>query len=145
MIVNDFVGPTKMQWSRRQLEIVNGVLAILPQAYRKQLDDGRIKKIHYSPSRLGMRINDPSEAVESGNIMPLLQEMFEVIEIREYGGTILHLLFENIAHNFLRTDPETNKLLQLCFDIEDVLLELNDIPSDFVLAVCRKPGWESST
>ena len=59
-------------------------------------------------------------------------------EIKEYGGTILHLLFEEIAHNFLKNDPATNRLLQLCFEIEDVLLELNDIPSDFVLAICRK-------
>ncbi len=92
----------------------------------------------FKPSRLGMQLGDPSEAVESSEILPLLKQIFDVIEVREYGGTILNLLFAQIAHNFLSDDPETQHWLQLCFDVEDLLLSLGDLQSDFVVAICKK-------
>ena len=51
-IVNEFVGPARFQWTDRQLEIVNGVLATLPAKYRKHVVDGSIKRKVIKPSRL---------------------------------------------------------------------------------------------
>ncbi len=137
-VLNEFVGPTRFQWTDRQLEVINALLAILPPSHRRRLD-GSIKAHVFRPSRLGMTIIDPSEAVESANILPLLHKRFEVIELRPFGGTILHMLFNGIAHNFLGEDKETQRLSQLCFDVEDLLLSRNEIQSDFVVAVGRKP------
>ncbi len=85
-----------------------------------------------------MILGDPSEAVESSKIRPLLHKIFEVVEIREYGGTVLHLLFSGIAHNFLSEDTETRHWLDICFEVEDSLLRKGDIQSDFIIAVCKK-------
>ena len=70
--------------------------------------------------------------------MPLLRELFNVIEERGYGGNILHLLFSGIAHHFLSEDAETQRLIHFLFEAEDLFLENKDIQSDFVLAICRK-------
>jgi len=85
-----------------------------------------------------MMLNDPSEAVESSRILPLLNSIFYMEEVREYGGTILHLLFNGIAHNFLKEDDETERILRFCFDAEDMLLKMKEIESDFVIAICKK-------
>ena len=90
------------------------------------------------PSRLSMILSDPSEAVESGRILPLLREHYEVTELREYGGAVLHLLFDQIAHHFLDADPRTQRFLDLCFEAEDLLMEEGELASDFVVAVCRR-------
>jgi hypothetical protein len=142
LVASEFIGPTRFQWTDRQLEVVNGILAILPPLYRQRWSDGRIKKKAYRPSRLSMMMGDPSEAVESGCIVPLLERHFEVVERRDYGGTIIHPLFDDIAHNFLsedgeEKDEEARRLIELCFYIEDTLLELGHIQSDFALLVCK--------
>jgi ubiquinone/menaquinone biosynthesis C-methylase UbiE len=137
-IVNEFVGPTRFQWSDRQLEIVNGLLSILPARYRIRWNSSSIKSKVFRPGRLSMILTDPSEAIESSKILPLLHQVFNVIEIREYGGTVLHLLFSGISHNFLSEDDETQRFIDLCFEIEDLLLESEDIQSDFVIAICKK-------
>lgn len=68
----------------------------------------------------------------------LIERIFNVVEIKKYGGTILQLLFKDIARNFLKDDEETQNFIQLCFKIEDELLENKEIQSDFILALCRK-------
>lgn len=145
LIASEFIGPTRFQWTDRQLEAINGVLAILPRRYRKRWRDDGIKERVYRPSRLRMLLSDPSEAVESGCIVPLLKRHFEIVERKDYGGTVIHMLFDDIAHNFLDEagqvkDDEAQHLIELCFQIEDALLELGELESDFALFVCRPPS-----
>jgi hypothetical protein len=71
-----------------------------------------------------------------------LEKHFEIVERRDYGGTIVHMLFDDIAANFVdksgkEKDEEARQLLRLCFQIEDTLLELGELESDFALFVCR--------
>ncbi len=72
MVVNDFVGPSRFQWTDRQLEVIS------------------------------------------------------------FGGTVFQLLFADIAHHFLSDTGETQKLLELCFAVEDVLIDSGELPSDNV-------------
>lgn len=137
-IINEFVGPTRFQWTDRQIEAINGLLSILPAKYKIKWSDKAVKTKIFRPSKLSMILNDPSEAVESSNILPLLQEVFNVKEVKEYGGTILMMLFSDIAHNFLSEDQEAKHFLNFCFNAEDILLQSKNIQSDFVIAVCKK-------
>jgi ubiquinone/menaquinone biosynthesis C-methylase UbiE len=137
-IVNDFAGPTRFQWTDRQLQAVNALLAILPEKYKTHWNSGSVKNRAYRPSRLGMILIDPSEAVESAKIRPLLNEVFNVVEIREYRGAVLHVLFDKIAHNFVVGDEESKRYLKLCFDVEDLLSESGELQSDLIAAVCEK-------
>lgn len=137
-IVNEFIGPDRFQWTARQLEVVNFLLSLLPVKYRIRWNSGLVKSKVFRPSRLSMILRDPSEAVESSRILPLLTQIFDVVEIKECGGTILHLLLADIAHNFLSEEEETNRFLNLFLEVEDLILEAGDLPSDFVVAVCKK-------
>jgi SAM-dependent methyltransferase len=133
--VDEYVGPTRFQWTARQLDAANGLLAALPERYRRTSTG--IKRREIRPSKLAMYLDDPSEAVESAEIMPQLHARFDVVEVRGYGGAVLHLALANISRNFVSTDAETLRLLHTCFDIEDALLESGEIDHDFMIAVCR--------
>ena len=137
LILSEYVGPSRFQWTNRQLDVVNGVLATLPERYRRLWQEHTVKKRVYRPSRLRMMLSDPSEAVESDRIIPTVERYFEVVERRDYGGTIIHPLFADIAANFKGDDPDTQHLLDLCFQIEENLIVLGDISSDFTLMICR--------
>jgi len=43
LIVNDFVGPTRFQWTDKQLNAINGLLAIIPEKYKKEWEEASIK------------------------------------------------------------------------------------------------------
>jgi ubiquinone/menaquinone biosynthesis C-methylase UbiE len=138
LLFNEFTGPSRFQWTDRQLEAVNGLLAVMPRRYRVRWRSRSVKRVVHRPGRLGMILYDPSEAVESSRILPLVTELFDVVELKGYGGTVLQLLFNDIAHNFLVKDAETERLLRIYFDAEDELLRSGRLESDFVVGVCRR-------
>ncbi|KAI9132389.1 class I SAM-dependent methyltransferase [Acaryochloris sp. CCMEE 5410] len=137
-ILNEFVGPTRFQWTNRQLELVNSILSIFPERFKTLWHSNLLKPKVIKHSQLSMVLRDPSEAIESANILPLLKEIFEVVELKGYGGSILHLLLGGIAHHFLNPDDEAKELLRLCFELEDFLIRTGEIDHDFMVAVCYK-------
>ncbi|MFA6469626.1 MAG: class I SAM-dependent methyltransferase [Bacteroidota bacterium] len=137
LIVNEYVGPARFQWTDRQLDIVNELLSTIPESYRKRISRDAVKTKEYRPGRLTMYVSDPSEAVESDKIERRLFERFDVIEKKEYGGTLLQLLFKDIAGNFIRNDHKTKELLKEIFTAEDKALSTGDVKSDFALFIAR--------
>jgi ubiquinone/menaquinone biosynthesis C-methylase UbiE len=137
-IINEFVGPDKFQWTDRQLGIANNLLSLMPNKYKIKHYDKKVRRKIYRPGLLRMRIYDPSEAIESSRIVPLANQIFDVIEDRNYGGTILQILFQDIANNFMNDDEETIALLQLICDLEDWLIRTKEIESDYRFMACKK-------
>ncbi len=138
LIVNEFMGPTRFQWTTSQLAEINRLLAVLPRKYLTEWGRRTRKSKVWRPSRLKMILTDPSEAIESSMIMPLLNSLFDVEEKRGFGGNVLHQLLAQIAHNFLSQDEETRHQLRMCFKAEDNFLTRPGIESDFVVMICRK-------
>jgi SAM-dependent methyltransferase len=137
LVVNDFVGPSRFQWTDAQLEEVRRFLAVIPENYRRRWQDGREKTRVYRPGRLSMWVSDPSEAAESSLILPALRERFDLLEVKDLGGTILHLLFKDIAHHYTSPDAEARRILAETFRAEDEALRTGRLPSDFVFVVAR--------
>ncbi len=133
-VVDEFVGPTRFQWTDRQLDAANALLATLPPE-RRRTTDGRIKQRVVRPSRLSMVLDDPSEAVDAAALLPGIRRLFDVVEERPYGGSVLHIALSGISHNFLDQDAETLALLDKCFAAEDEALP--EVGHDFTALVCR--------
>jgi 2-polyprenyl-3-methyl-5-hydroxy-6-metoxy-1,4-benzoquinol methylase len=133
LIMDEYVGPSRFQWTSGQMRAANALLGALPEGHRTQ-DGGKIKRRVVRPSRLSMRLDDPSEAVESSSLMPALHRHFAILEEHPYGG-ILHLALHGIAHNFLaEDDPRTGQALGRCLAAEDQALAR--LGHDFTYAVC---------
>ncbi len=131
LAIDDFVGPSRYQWTDRQIDAINHVLETLPERYRTLWESDELKKPIFRPSLLRMRLLDPSEAAESSDILPLVRDHFDVVEIRPYGGSLLHFLLSGISHHFADDDPLAARVLHACFEIEDALLESGELASDF--------------
>jgi len=124
------------------MEIINGLLMILPNDYKKKFFNNKIKHRVYRPGRLTMYLSDPSEAVESNLIEECLSKNFEIVERKIYGGAILQNLFKDIAHNFINEEQKTKNLIQLIFNVEDEMMRRGEISSDFIFFVCKKQNKE---
>jgi len=86
-----------------------------------------------------MTAADPTEAIRSQDILPEMEKRFDIVEKIDFGGTLLHLVLDDIAGNF-SDSPEDIAYLQMLFDEEQRLLKNGEISSDFTLIVARNRG-----
>jgi len=136
LLVDEFVGPRRFQWTDQQLAFCDAILMALPEKYRRTLCGPAIKTRHYRAGELLMWLNDPSEAIESDRIESELARQFNITQRLDYGGTISHLVFQDIAHHFATEDPDAQRWGKIILDTEDALLYLGLIKSDFSCMVC---------
>ncbi len=135
LVINEYVGKNRMQYSSEQIKEINKGLALIPRKYRNILGTGLYKNRYYGSGILRMYIADPSECVDSESILPAIHSKFTTVIERPYGGNILMSCLKDIAHHFLETDPERLKILEELMALEDDWLKSNQ--SDFVFGVYR--------
>ena len=129
-----------MQWTDVQMAICNRLLDALPLHLRGDLT--RLPEQVAKPAVARMSIADwlrcdPSECVRSADIITVLERSFEILERRDFGGTILQKMLENIAGNFLQDDEDHNTIVRLLIAFESILIEQHIVPSDFTTIIAR--------
>ena len=137
LIIFEYAGPQRLQWTKSQLDFSNKLLNEIPEKYKIRLNSNSIKRRIYRPGLWRMLLVDASEAIDSESIIPSIHKHFKIIEEKKIGWDILHLLFKDIAHNFLNKDEETQLLLSYLFEQEDKYLFLNGT-SDAVFGIYQK-------
>jgi 2-polyprenyl-3-methyl-5-hydroxy-6-metoxy-1,4-benzoquinol methylase len=142
LYVNEYVGPRKWQWTENQLAAANRILERIPKKYRRKTNGFFLRRA-WKPGLLRMFLSDPSEAVESDMIIPLLDTYFERVEFIPLGGSLTQLVFGKIAHNFQSADEEAREIIEMVLAEEERLISEKQISSDFLCAVYRKPDAES--
>ncbi|MCB0045455.1 MAG: class I SAM-dependent methyltransferase [Caldilineaceae bacterium] len=95
---------------------------------------GLEKSCAFLPTERSVISVDPSEAVHSAEIVPVLKDYFEIVEYKSLGGTILQFLLADIAGNFEQNEA-SESLLQMLYTIEDTLIETGYLDSDFAYIV----------
>jgi|SRR3989338_2714214 len=137
-ILLEFVGPSQFQFPDKVVSIINEILDILPLYYKKNAVTGKFKESYEKPSIEYMNKNDPSESIRSAEIIPLLSRYFTIIEKKDYGGTILHMLLQEIISNFNHDDFRDVAILKLLILLEGILIRNKVIDSDFSFIVAKK-------
>ena len=123
LLINEYVGPNRLQWSKKQLHLVNDLLQTrIPVKYRRRYKSRLIKNHISGPGVLRMVFSDPSEAVDSESIVPALRKGFTPLEETNLGGNILMILLKDIAHHFTGDDPQAMLILDDLMKIEDDFL-----------------------
>jgi ubiquinone/menaquinone biosynthesis C-methylase UbiE len=138
LIVDEFVGPRRFQWTPEQLAMADGLLLSIPARYRRFPNSQRTKNRNLRAGAALMWLNDPSEAVESDAITPEVTSQFSVIARRDYGGTISQLVFQDIAHHFVADDGENIAWANRILDAEEYVIEKGILPSDFAAFICKR-------
>jgi len=129
--LNEYVGPTRFQWTEAQLRLINGYLGSLPD-HLLQTPNGRKSPV-VRPTIEQMLAMDPTEAVRSSEIREVVAQHFTISEDRSCGGTLLHIGLAEIAQNFDPDNVEDAAHLQRFFDLEDEMMANGTIGSDFAV------------
>jgi SAM-dependent methyltransferase len=144
LVLNEFVGPDRFQWSDLQLSLATHAIRSLPFRLRRNRDIRIWKRFakpwvwrakRWTPEKMA-RV-DPSESVRSSEIPRLAAERFAVQSQIGYGGTLLALILNNIVGNFTDAPEDIRILKELAAD-EDRRMREGSLPSDYALIVARR-------
>ena len=138
-VLDEFVGPVRFQWTDTQLALIRHILGIMPRHLRIYANGMEKNEEGRSTVEEVIRFC-PSEAIRSDEIVPLFYKTFDVVHHNQLGGTIQHLLYSGIIHNFPDNDPATDHLIDSIAALESAFIDHGVIPSDFALLIGRKPA-----
>jgi 2-polyprenyl-3-methyl-5-hydroxy-6-metoxy-1,4-benzoquinol methylase len=137
-VVYEYIGPSQMQFPRRDLQLADIFLKLIPDRYRHMRREEGIK--HEAP-RLSLEImnsTDPSEGIRASEIVPLIASRFEIKHFRYIGGTLLFLVFNEIAGNFNENTAEIMPLVKALIALDNFLIDNKVLPSYHVYLICQK-------
>jgi hypothetical protein len=137
-VVYEYIGPSQMQFPRRDLELADAFLNAIPERYRSMRRLKGIKKHALRLSLDAMNSSDPSESIRASEIVPLTASRFELRHFRYVGGTLLLLIFSEIAGNFTQDDAEIMPLVKALIVLDNFLIDNKVLPSYHVYMVCEK-------
>lgn len=141
-VLVEFVGPNRFQWTQQQCDLINGALAVLDPQYLK---DGKLLTLSAPPIEEMLRI-DPSEAVRSEDILPLLRERFHVEYEQPFNGTLMHMLFPLMNGDISNTgDKGYDTTIRLLLYFEGVLVRTGVLRPDFTFMICRPRSQAEKT
>ncbi len=139
LFISEYVGPNRFDFPARELEIMRAAFKLLPESHRVSLavPDQRVVLAEPAlPVPAEVARADPSESVRSADILGLIPRYFEVIELSNLGGAILHFGLSNIVGNF-GPDAASRRLLEMLFRIEDDLTEVGELSTHFAFVVAK--------
>ena len=136
LLVNEYVGPNRFQYSDDVLTIMNELLRCLPERLRRGALEPRVYDVRTRPTVEEMLASDPTEAVRAEEVVPQLSSRFTILDRRDLGGTLLQHLLHDIAQNFRWDDPRERAMIELLCTIEWALVPR--IGSDFAIFAAAK-------
>jgi SAM-dependent methyltransferase len=132
LLALEYVGPTRFQWSDRQIEEANRVLARLPGRLKPGRSVAKRHEVRY------MLLEDPSEAVRSAEILPLLPERgFRVDTCLGLGGSLLQPVLSYNINAFAKDRLDDMAWLRWIFDEESRLIAEGVLGDDFAAFVAK--------
>lgn len=136
LIINEYVGPTRLQHPSHQIKAINQALSKIPNKYRRRFQTNWLKKSYSGSGLFRMILADPSECIDSEQILPTIHKHFTPIIKRPYGGNLLMHVLKDISHHFVNLNPEKTEILRQLFEEEDQYLKSNS--SDFIFGIYQK-------
>lgn len=140
LVLNEYVGPSRFQYSDDVDRAINALLHVLPPRLRRSTLHGDLYDRRARPTVDQMIASDPSESVRSSELLARFGKRFDFMERRNIGGTILQHLLYDIVANFQFEDVRDRSILELLCATDAMLVDTGVVPCDFVIAAARKRG-----
>ena len=137
MFNEEYVGPARNQYSDQHLKHMLEVMSDLPEKFRTKVKFLR-------PPLENFRV-EPSEAIHSDLILPLIPKYFDVVYQRNLNGGIAYQLLHNNIQEFEDySNTESVKWLEYLLKQDVVYTDDGRVPILFWYGVC-KPKTELDT
>jgi SAM-dependent methyltransferase len=138
LIYDEYIGPDHHIYDDHVLALMNRIDECLAPDYRWDSLANHRRTAVPKPSMEFMLQHDPSEGVHASQILPLTYQYFDVIDRRDYGGSVMRPFFTGILRNFDWEDPKDQTVGRLVALLERLMIEAGTIPSYQTFLVARR-------
>ena len=135
--INEYVGPSRWQFTTAQMVITNGLLRLMPARLKRRIGDAPPKQRISRPTVEQMVAMDPSESVRSAEIESVFRQFFEVEQRVEYGGGISVLVLDEIISNFRNEDPPSVRWMKRVIAVDNLARRTGIVPSNNLVLAGR--------
>ena len=118
--IHDFIGETQQQHNLRRLSIMNQILAVLPEKFRKNQITGRLVTEIEQPEP--GHLSSPFESIRSSEIVPVFQRWFTIEWKREFNG-FLHLVAPPGTRAAYVENADTKALFEILLLLDHLCIE----------------------
>jgi SAM-dependent methyltransferase/LPS sulfotransferase NodH len=118
--IHDFIGETQGQHDPKRLSIMNRILEILPEKFRKNKITGRLIAEIKRPEP--GHLASPFEAIRSGEIVPVFQRWF-TIEWKMEFDAFLHLVVSPGTRAAYLENEDTKALFEILMLLDHLCIE----------------------
>ena len=115
--LDEYVGPSSEHWNERTFAMHRALFDLIAEEHRR-----------VSVLPLPVEVEDPSEAIRSGEILRELRRGFDIVEQRDYGGNLLAPIFPYVEPN--------DAIVDSLITAEQELLSAGE-PSFYTIVVAR--------
>lgn len=123
--LDEYVGPSRSEWSRCLLRKADEIFQALPRSIRRR------RRLQLPVDR-----GDPSEAIRSSEIVREISARFEVELRRDYGGTFLSVIFPHLDLDALAAS-QREEVLELLIEAERRAVS-EGAPAYYTVIMARK-------
>lgn len=137
-VMNDFVGPTRMQFSDVMIECATRARQAMPSEF--------LRNPHAPGTALDVKIErcdpkvladeDPSECADSGRILQAVHKVFPTAKTILTGGAIYHTALNDALANFNEDDPKDRAILDCLLQIDLMMAERGE--THYAFSMCQK-------
>ncbi len=129
LLVVDFIGESKFQWSDRRIALTNALLDFIPPDY------GRRRLTRRAISEMNKR--SPFEAIRSAEILGILSKVMSPIRVKPFCWLLFPLINIVLASRDWN-DPVLNRILEVACQLDNLVGETKALEPTHVLAEYRK-------
>ncbi|MEO8189536.1 MAG: class I SAM-dependent methyltransferase [Acidobacteriota bacterium] len=134
----EYVGPRRFDFDASRQALLDDALRSLPERYRRLSGGKGLATRGHRTDPVELAIRDPSEAVRSDEILPVLRASMDVREEIPYGGGLLAPLLFELILNFEEGNDADDEILRRLCERERSLMASGDLPSDYVVVAAKK-------
>jgi SAM-dependent methyltransferase len=137
LFMDDYVGPDRFQWTPAMIKAGSGFRSRLPDRLlvNPRAPDARLSR-RVKPANLEVLMrSDPTEAADSGNILPAIARHFPNARVMLTGGVIYHTALNDVLHNIDETDDR--RWLDDALALDDACIDAG--LTHYAVAIARRP------
>jgi SAM-dependent methyltransferase len=118
--IHDFVGETQSQYDPKRLAIINQILAVLPEKFRKNKIQDRVTA-QIKPPEPG-HLASPFESIRSGEIIPVFERWFKIEWKMEFGAFLHRVAPPGTRAAYLENE-DTKALFEILMLLDHLCIE----------------------
>lgn len=118
--IHDFIGETQNQYELKRLAIINEILAILPEKFRRNTMNNRVTTEIKRPEP--GTLASPFESIRSSEIIPIFERWFMIEWKREFSA-LLHLVAPPGTRAAYIENEDTKALFEILLLLDHLCIE----------------------